>query len=223
MLSDFRQHFLCPKITPSFLVVLSKENRRLNYKRGTNMVGEIAHHSESFKFDSNNIKLHIYPIKGLTMEMLNETVMPALIICSSRIDRLIKAKYVDSFLAVHFLDTIDMNDDGSIKTQHAEVIKDFLFNLSPEITDLFICCDGGDSRSPAIAAAILKMMGRNDERIWKNPFYTPNILVYYIICQVFGIPVSWENVLEMRMINEKAYKETQMKNGQTGYKRWEIL
>ena len=35
-----------------------------------------------------------------------------------------------------------------------------------KITDLFICCDGGDSRSPAIAAAILRLLGM--EKGWTD-------------------------------------------------------
>ena len=171
-------------------------------------------------------RIHIYPIKGLTEELLNQYESPALIICSSRVSRLGKALFANDFCAVNFLDTIDENDEGSMQPQHADTILSFLHSLDSlqkQIKDLFICCDGGDSRSPAIAAAILRSLGKNDHVVWENPFYTPNILVYYRMCRAFGIPVSWEDVLKLLQVNEEAYKEAQRNAGQTNHKRWEVL
>jgi len=173
-----------------------------------------------------NYRIHIYPIKGLTEDMLDQYELPALIICSSRVSRLVKALFADDFCAVSFLDTIDVNDEGAMQPQHADTILSFLYSLdsSPEkITDLFICCDGGDSRSPAIAAAIQRFLGKDDRAVWENPFYTPNILVYYRMCRAFGISVSWEEVMKLRQLNEETYREAQRMNGQTSHKRWEVL
>ena len=171
-------------------------------------------------------RIHIYPIKGLTEDMLAQYEFPALILCSSRVSRLVKALFADDFCAVSFLDTIDVNDEGAMQPQHADTILSFLYSLDSSITritDLFICCDGGDSRSPAIAAAILRLLGKDDRAVWENPFYTPNILVYYRMCRASGISVSWEEVLKLRQLNEEAYREAQMNNGQTSHKRWEVL
>ena len=173
-----------------------------------------------------NYRIHIYPIKGLTEDMLDQYEFPALIICSSRVSRLVKALFADDFCAVSFLDTIDVNDEGAMQPQHADTILSFLYSLdssTKKVTDLFICCDGGDSRSPAIAAAILRLLGKDDRAVWENPFYTPNILVYYRMCRASGISVSWEEVLKLRQLNEEAYRKAQMNNGQTCHKRWEVL
>ncbi len=173
-----------------------------------------------------NYRIHIYPIKGLTEDMLDQYEFPALIICSSRVSRLVKALFADNFCAVSFLDTIDVYNKGAMQAQHADTILSFLYSLdssTKKVTDLFICCDGGDSRSPAIAAAILRLLGKDDRAVWENPFYTPNILVYYRMCRASGISVSWEEVLKLRQLNEEAYRKAQMNNGQTCHKRWEVL
>ena len=174
----------------------------------------------------NNCRIHIYPIKGLNEDMLAQYEFPALILCSSRVSRLVKALFADNFCVVSFLDTIDVNDEGAIQPQHADTIISFIYSLdssTTKITDLFICCDGGDSRSPAIAAAILRLLGKDDRVVWENPFYTPNILVYYRMCRAFGITVSWEDVLKLRQVSDEAYREAQRNNGQTSHKRWEVL
>ena len=171
-------------------------------------------------------RIHIYPIKGLTEDMLAQYEFPALILCSSRVSRLVKALFADDFCAVSFLDTIDVNDEGAMQPQHADTILSFLYSLDSSITsitDLFICCHSEDSRSPAIAAAILRLLGKDDRAVWENPFYTPNILVYYRMCRASGISVSWEEVLKLRQLNEEAYRKAQMNNGQTCHKRWEVL
>ena len=59
------------------------------------------------RFDPLRLRIHIYPIKGLTKDMLGDTAYSALIACSSRVSRLAKALFADNFCAVHFLDTID--------------------------------------------------------------------------------------------------------------------
>ena len=171
-------------------------------------------------------RIHICSIKGLTEDMLDQYELPALIICSSWASRLVKALFADDFCAVSFLDLIDANKAGAVQPQHADVILSFLYTLGSlpkKITDLFICGDGGDSRSPAIAAAIIRSLGRDDRAVWENPFYTPNILVYYRMCRASGISVSWEEVLKLRQLNEEAYREAQRNNGQTSHKRWEVL
>ena len=117
------------------------------------------------KENISNLRIHIYPLKGLTDEMLLLTAHPALIVCSSREQRLKKALLAENFCAVMFQDTIEKDAVGAFKKEQADLIRNFLDSLSPEVRDLFLCCDGGDSRSPAIAAAILRAAGREEDRI----------------------------------------------------------
>ena len=174
------------------------------------------------KFNIEKLKIHIYPVKGLSESMLADTIFPALIVCSSRWPRLNKARFMDNFCALHFQDIIDIKDDDAFRMAQAEMIRDFLIGLPEEISDLFICCDGGDARSPSIAAAIMRFIGRSEEKVWNNPFYTPNILVYFRLCCAFGIQISWEEALEKNKQNDLAYRNAQ-ENCETSYERWEIL
>ena len=45
-------------------------------------------------------------------------------------------------------------------------------------TDVFISCDAGESRSPAVVAGLLTLWGIDDSYIWKSSDYRPNTLVY---------------------------------------------
>ena len=98
----------------------------------------------------------------------------------------------------------------------------FINRLPDEVTDLYICCSKGQSRSAAVAAAILRMSGRSDDPVWLNPFYDPNTLVYYRLCKQAGIPITPEEVQLRKEQNEKAYLELQ-EGKPTKYERWQII
>ncbi|MBR0133418.1 MAG: hypothetical protein IJM14_10115 [Lachnospiraceae bacterium] len=179
---------------------------------------------------TNNIAKIVKPypiqlgaIKGINVDTILDVDTSALIICSSRIPRLIKAKYAQNFCATSFDDIIDTTLTGAITEEIAELITNFVRNLDNSVEKLYIACDGGDSRSPAIAASILLASGRNDDCIWDNPFYYPNPLVYYRMCKAFGIDMTFEKASELRHRNEYAYHQAQLMRGETTYKRWELI
>ena len=116
--------------------------------------------------------IQLAAIKGLNVDTILDIDTSALIICSSRIRRLIKAKYAQNFCATSFDDIIDITLPGAITEEIAELITNFVRNLDNSVEKLYIACDGGDSRSPAIAASILLASGRSDDCIWDNPFYS---------------------------------------------------
>ena len=86
-------------------------------------------------------------------------------------------------LVLHFADTEDRKRHDTIDESDVKAIVDFL--ESSESTDAFICCDEGVSRSPAICAGLLKCSGRDDDYIWKDPGYRPNVLVYRKVLEYF--------------------------------------
>jgi len=59
---------------------------------------------------------------------------------------------------------------------HADQILDFLNYVWDRIDLLFVHCEAGISRSPAVAATICKMKYGHDKHFFDN--YTPNRLVY---------------------------------------------
>ena len=62
-------------------------------------------------------------IKGFKVDTILDVNTSALIICSSRIPRLIKAKYAQNFCATSFDDIIDTTLPGAITDEIAEMIR----------------------------------------------------------------------------------------------------
>lgn len=68
----------------------------------------------------------------------------------------------------------------------AEKIVDFVYKYKDE-TDLLICqCEFGESRSSAVAAAILENFHENGNGIFSNKKYCPNLYVYKILMKKFN-------------------------------------
>ena len=115
----------------------------------------------------------------------------------------------DTELWIAFDDVVDKNHINAMNMEHAEIIKHFVFALPREITTLIICCAGGFSRSPAIAAGILKGLGYSDTHIWKNPRYSPNMLCYRMMLKAYGKSTVFACL--KKCINKKAFSKAQRK------------
>ena len=111
---------------------------------------------------------------------------------------------------------------GSFEDVHARAILRFISLLPDEVTDLYVCCSKGMSRSAAVAAALLRMSGRSDDPVWLNPYYTPNTLAYYLLCKEAGIQITPEQVMQKDKQNEEAYIKLQQ-GIPCEYERWQIL
>ena len=82
------------------------------------------------------------------------------------------------------------------------------FVKSPNCPEkLFCCCDAGESRSPAVAAAVMRYLGMDDLQIWNDPRYHPNMLVFSMLAEALDVPVTDEE-LDLRMyLNQKAFRD----------------
>ena len=89
--------------------------------------------------------------------------------------------------AFYFLDTTEESNPHRFKPIHAELIYEF-FRSIPDGADLFVCCDAGESRSAAIAAALKVAQGESDAEIWNSPEYHPKPLVYRTCRETFFDP-----------------------------------
>lgn len=147
----------------------------------------------------------------------------AIIVCTNRTQKYREFFDKDKTLVIIFPDVEDSNYPGAFHAAHAGKIISFLKNLSPDITDLYICCSKGGSRSPAIAAAVLRMSGRRDKDVWLNPFYVPNALVYYHLCKAYGIPVSRFTVKIRTIANDISFKIYKRRRNAGKYERWQII
>lgn len=94
---------------------------------------------------------------------------------------------------------------NSFNTECANKIKEYIVNN--KIDNLVVCCDCGESRSSAIACAIMRYLNMDEDKIWNNPKYHPNILVYKIMCEAFELDVNDTLLEERKLINDNALKE----------------
>ena len=156
-------------------------------------------------------RIHISPLKKLLyrQEAACDQDHSAAILCSSDFSPItghIPFKYS---IQLEFQDTHDPSNCNSFRPEQAEAIKRFLSELPDGITDLFIACDAGSSRSPAIAAALFRASRRSDKAIWINPRNYPNPLVYKTLCSAFHL-ITPKLLVDCKLrANRRAYRKKQ--------------
>lgn len=169
-------------------------------------------------------RIHICPIKGIPWERIHDNEKSAIVICSTTN---LSSQYEDvspeRLCAVGFADVTDPELPLAIKEEHAAMIRGFILQLSPEISDLYLSCDCGESRSPAVAAAIITAVGAPDDMVWQNPFYHINTLVYRCVCRAFGINMDAKDIIRKKSINELAFRNAMKKQSDLGFSRWQTL
>lgn len=145
----------------------------------------------------------------------------AVIICTRRENKFLK-DYKGNKLEIGFPDVEDPEIEGAFEGAHARAIMRFIRKLPDEVTEIYVCCSKGTSRSAAVAAGLLRMSGRSDDPVWLNPYYVPNTLVYYRLCKEAGIPITPEDVQLKQKQNEEAYRSLKM-GKPCKYERWQII
>ena len=147
----------------------------------------------------------------------------ALILCTERTNRYLNPERVLHKIVIPFPDAEDKTVPGAFTGAHARAIIRFLLALPESVTDLFIVCSKGGSRSPALAAAILKGSERSDNDVWSNPFYVPNTLVYRRTCLELGIFMPMIAVKLKKWKNDRQFKNAKKRRSPGEYERWMIL
>lgn len=84
-------------------------------------------------------------------------------------------------LQLDFDDT-NARRSGCFTSEHAKKIVAFIQEKAYNIDTLLIHCNMGASRSPAVAAALYKLLTNNDDSYYFQ-VYTPNTLVYGVILE----------------------------------------
>lgn len=140
----------------------------------------------SAKSEKTMRNILISPIKAVINEIESSTAF--YILCSSHA----WDNSAPNAVELHFLDTKDKTNPFAFKPSHASIILEF-FLSTPRDADIFICCDSGESRSAAIAAALRQYQGQSDSEIWNSKEYHPNSLVYEICCEAFGVNPRADN------------------------------
>jgi predicted protein tyrosine phosphatase len=70
--------------------------------------------------------------------------------------------------------------------EQAEQVHRFFEKHREEVQTVVVHCEGGVSRSPAVAAALCRALGGDDELFWQE--YQPNRHVYRLLLEVFNCP-----------------------------------
>lgn len=169
-------------------------------------------------------RIHIIPAPALK-DCIWETPYKrnALIVCTNRYEHIVQKLPIKEKLVMVFPDVEDKHYPGAFGRAHARRIMWFLLCLPRSVTDLYICCSKGGSRSAGVAAAVLRMSGRSDKRVWCNPYYVPNLLVYYRLCREYHLFTPWCYVKWLNHINQRAYRKSQERHHAGGYERWQII
>ena len=84
-------------------------------------------------------------------------------------------------------DDVDMDGPRSFSKKQAGEFAAFIKSLGPDVAQLYICCDAGQSRSAAIAAATARYFGQDDDWIWSSPKYHPNMFCFERMIEAFGM------------------------------------
>jgi predicted protein tyrosine phosphatase len=167
---------------------------------------------------------HILPIPAVTSDMFEYPIdKNALISCVTRTTPFLVGETDLSKLILPFNDVEDANVPGAFNSAYAREIIRFIKSIPDSVTDLYVCCSKGGSRSPALAAALLKASGRSDRTVWKNPYYVPNKLVYKIMRDELGYYIPWIIVKLKSFDNEMQFKKAKRKGDSGKYERWQIL
>ena len=131
----------------------------------------------------------ISPIRAVLNDLDDPTA--DFVLCSS--ERTIDTDGRRNVLFLRFADTEEKDDPMHFRRSGAERIVSFLSREDAN-EDLFVCCDSGESRSAAVAAAVRLAAGQDDLEIWKSTDYRPNGLVFGIMCAALGLDVSGEEI-----------------------------
>ena len=108
-------------------------------------------------------------------------------------------------LCLRFDDITNETNAAAFTPRIAAQIAAYVKSLPPELDTLFVCCDSGESRSTAMAAAITRYLGGDEMAIWTNPHYHPNSLVYRLLCTAFGVVATETEVQKKLLINKRAF------------------
>lgn len=119
--------------------------------------------------------VHICSIRSVQQRLAD--IDKDFILCSC--DTIFEQK--DNILQLQFANTTDHTDPNVFTIAQADLVAKFL-KRSDANNELYICSDSGVSRSPAIAAAVFRAMGKNDYVIWRNTRYIPNHYVFRLMC-----------------------------------------
>ena len=133
-------------------------------------------------------RLHVRAFRALRAEQLAHPIERcAIIICTDDNNPVATLFPEMQRITLPFADVTNAHRPDAFHASDAHALVQFVYSLPDRVTDLYICCHRGESRSAAVAAALMLASGTSDRTIWNDPHYHPNPLVFSILCRAFGI------------------------------------
>lgn len=152
--------------------------------------------------------IEIYPYKALQMLLRQQvpTCETIGIFLTANAEGCEEWAFLDDVLIVDVRDTENSLDPRIFSLEHGKLVQAFL-QKNKSAGRICVCCDSGQSRSTAMAAAITRYFGADDLCIWENPKYHPNLSVYEQQLLAFGIEVSKDELRHLRTVSDNALHE----------------
>ena len=150
----------------------------------------------------NDKTIHIGMIKELYMLDNTESLNSFAVLCSSYEVRQPRCPSI----TLLFDDTTDKHHSGRFTQTMADVISGKI-RENADKNDIYICCDSGESRSTAIAAAVMRLYNRSDKIIWNNPHFHANLLVYELMCKSMQLSCSKLRLWYNKKVSDYALKK----------------
>lgn len=149
--------------------------------------------------------IHICPIKKFYLQLEDMDYRSSIVAVLCTTDSIDASRLTDiKYLHVSFADVTDESRPDAFRMEQAMKIRAFLDELK-DATALYFCCDSGESRSTALAAAWMHYSEQDEMRIWKNIKYHPNELVYYLQSIACGLSITREDAHELAEYNRKLF------------------
>lgn len=101
---------------------------------------------------------------------------------------------------------LDYESGRAFSREDAAAFAAFFQEWRGRIDVLYCCCNAGQSRSPAVAAALTRSLGADDLPLWANPQYHPNMLVYEMLTTELAVPLSDQEIDRRMFINQQAFR-----------------
>ncbi len=112
-------------------------------------------------------------------------------------------------LRLQFNDVFE-DESGTMCQADADDIAEFVYDIDEnriEADEIWIHCEGGVSRSAAVAAAISKHLYDDDMWVFSNPAYYPNMWVNKLVTEALGDEWTYKEFNRKLNINIQNYKE----------------
>lgn len=154
-------------------------------------------------WEVDGLVVHIMPIKALLRRQVDAKTTAAIISTWEGVD---ESRIPCPYALADYMD-IDYPSPSAFSPAQAAGFARFLAALDSGVTDLYVCCDAGRSRSPALAAAIMRRLGLDDSAVWDNPLYQPNMLCFCTMAQALGMAVSDADVDDLIQRSRNAWKK----------------